>query len=136
MYLRGLVHRGQQGIRRPTTEPTVNAIAEYMGITPGAIRWVMDKPRTHMSAERQRLFSRVIAEIENGLIVFEFVPRKGGKGGAAQKLARRADNPKPIQRYRVHFDKDGVRMTPAARSPVPSTMPSLDKLLAAPKRRD
>lgn len=101
---------------------TLDAVARYTGIPKDTLKWLAGSPLACMNVDRQRYLSKVVAEIENGIVAFRRLGRK--------KIAVRPEAPKPIARYAVTIGKRGARLAAVDR-PAPSRgMPSFrDALL-------
>ena len=116
-WVGSLVVKGTRGKAREG--PTLTSVARYMGLPLVTLKTMAYWPEKvgYISLERQRLFSRVIAEIENGQV--EFV--RQGRGAT---IIRKAERPRPIARYQVVLSKDGVRLQakprPAPFVPMPA----------------
>lgn len=79
-------------------------LARYTGIPYNSLEWIERKDTAVISPDRQRLLSKVIAQMENGQLVFE---RTGPRRSMVPRLVA---NPKPIVRYGVDFTARGPQL--------------------------
>lgn len=77
-------------------------LARYTGIPANSLEWIERKDTARVNPDRQRLLSKVIAQIENGQLVFDKV--------GARRVPRIVANPKPIARYGVDFTTRGPQL--------------------------
>lgn len=124
-WLRALIHEGEE--RKGSREgATLKSIAAYTGIPNNTLIWLARKESSDLNRDRQRLLSKVIAQIENGLLDFE---RKGAGKAHNRKVAIIRDNPKVLQRYGVSFARGVARLTYIDRPRLFAPMPKFRDLL-------
>ncbi len=101
---------------KKSSRPTIWSLAKHMGIPKNTLEWLARKDTARLSIHAQMHFSKVIAQIENGLLEFE---RQGQK-----KVAVLRDKPRPILRYKPVFGARGpsIQMVdrPAPYRPMPT----------------
>ncbi len=114
-WLNGIIGSASEN-GKPTTRPTIWSLAKHMGIKSNTLEWLARKDTARLSVHAQMHFSKVIAQIENGLLEFE---RQGQK-----KVAVLRDKPRPLLRYKPVFGRQGptLRMVdrPAPYRPMPT----------------
>lgn len=124
-WLRSIVKKGgMRGSSRPGV--TMNAVARYTGIPRNTLKWLAFKPETACcSPVRIAQLSRLIAEVENGLIDFA---KPVGWGTA--KVAIVPANPRPVMRYAVQFGPRGPSLKAVPRPPAPrGRLPTMKELM-------
>lgn len=119
-WLNGLIEHGASGHREG---PTLHAIAKHTGIPRNSLLYLALVPGSGMSNERQRLFSKLIAQIDNGQLVFERDPV------TREKRAVFSLTPRPRVRYAVEFSADGPRLRLVDRPRAVRRMPTVKELL-------
>lgn len=117
-FLKSLVLRGTK--IKPRNGATMNDIAKYTGIPRASLLWIAGMENARFSKERQRLLSKVIGMIENGILDFEI----SGRPWHRKKIAVIREHPKPIARYKVKLDGSTPKLKPVERPPAFKPMPS------------
>lgn len=117
-WLLKLIDRHGERKHRPGV--TMDCLARYMQIPVDSLRALALRDTSCLSVNRQRYFSKVIAMIENGQLVFE----KRGK----IKVGVIVDKAQPIRRYRVEFGT-GHPVLKAVGRPAPFNPPPTFKSL-------
>ncbi len=109
------------GVSGPREGITVNAVANYTGIPVNSLRWLSKDPKHNISLDRQRLLSKVIAQVENGQLVFEGV-------GSGKRAVIVTEAPKPRVRYGVAIAGGAARLTFVDRPKAVRTLPAFKDL--------
>lgn len=99
-WLRQLIVPGETKI---STRPTLDSVGTYCGIPRNTMKWLALKDTANMSPERQRLLSKVIALVDNGLLEWEI--------RGQEKVAVLRDKPRPRVRYGFSMQPGGPRLT-------------------------
>lgn len=119
-WLKSLVQRTKE----KRDGPTLHCLGKYLGIPKDSLAF-LSRADVGMSKDRQRLLSKVIAQIENGQLTFERVATRKG----LEKRAVFVDNPKPRVRYGVDFKAGGPRLRFIDRPKPYKPMPSFKNVL-------
>ena len=106
-----LVKRGDSTV---SDRPTMDAISRHTGIPRNTLKWLAFKDTSSLGRERQMLLSKVIAQIENGQLVF-VTKKMNKKQGPGVKIGVLVDKPKPVMRYQPKIGPNGVRLVMADR---------------------
>lgn len=123
-WLRSIVKKGgMQGSARAGV--TMDAVARYTGIPRNTLKWLAFKPETaKCSPARTAQLSRLIAEVENGLLDF------GKSGFGTAKPVIIPEKPRPVMRYAVQFGPRGPSLKAVPRPPAPrGRLPTMKELM-------
>lgn len=121
VWLKSLVQRK----RGPRHGPTLYTIAQHTGISRKTLERLIYSESANIGEPRRRQLSRLMAEIENGLVDFKMV----GKGCHLRKVMVRPEKPKVRVRYAVTMGPRGPQLRPIDRPKAPVAMPTMRKLL-------
>lgn len=108
---------------------SMNAIAHHLDLPINTMKWMLHKPETvAISAMRQRLFSRFIAQVDSGEIKMAY------RGRVPYFVRVKDEERVPLRRYGVSFAGGTARLTAlGAPRPIPR-MPAFKGLLLTPSR--
>jgi hypothetical protein len=125
-WLRSLDKRGAKwGGKMMREGPTINSIATYTGISRNTLTWVSRKDTANLGPDLVRKLSKVIAEIENGVLDFKIQ----GNRKVAVRYDKPEDRPRVRQKYQVSIGGKGPSITATDRPRLPGKMPTLKDLM-------
>lgn len=119
-WLRSIVlGADQRGKIRPGA--TLDSLVRYMGIPRNTLKWLVYKDTAWIGTARQRAFSKLIAEYENGTLDWTVQGRK--------KVAVTPEKPKVRLKYAVSLGARGPSLKAVDRPRLPGKMPTMRDLL-------
>ncbi len=119
-WLRSFRVSGQSGKKRDGI--TLSALANHTGVSMGSLNWIA-YGGAEMGIERQRMFSRLHAQIENGQLEAYYDPI------SFKKKLRPVEKPKPVVRYAADFTGAAPKLKTVERVKPLDAMPAFGSLL-------